>query len=92
MTQALTSFLSTANTDGPFTGSETVQLMRYLLGDDVADLLGLPAGSLPTAMISLLKIVGTWQAMQYIPVVTRAYQSQFADYKKHNGASILEAA
>jgi hypothetical protein len=82
LTQALMGYFDSVSGNIGITSSQTVQLMRYLLGNDVADLLDIPQGKVSTAVINLLKITGTWQELQPQWSVSRAYQSQYADFRK----------
>jgi hypothetical protein len=82
LTQGLVNYFYSLNAQPPFGSAQTVQLMRFLLSNDVANIIGLPNGEAPRALINLLKISGTLQEWQFLPSVSRAYQKQFAGYHK----------
>jgi len=82
LTQSLIDYFTSLTLPAPFGSKETVQLMRFLLGDEIADILALPKGEAPTTIINLLKLNGTLQEIKWLPSVNRAYQQQYADFKK----------
>jgi hypothetical protein len=82
LTRALTDYFTGLNLQSPFGTSEVVQLMRFLLGNEIADVIALPQGKAPTAIINLLKVAGTLQELKMIPSANRAYRQQYQDYKK----------
>jgi hypothetical protein len=82
LTKSLTDYFTGLKLPAPFGSNDTVQLMRFLLGNEAADMLALPAGDAPQAVINLLKLSGTLQEFRYMPSVSRAYQEQYAGFKK----------
>lgn len=82
LTRALIDYFTSLKLPAPFGSKETVQLMRFLLGDEVASILALPEGEAPSTMINILKLNGTLQELRWQPSVNRAYQQQYADFKK----------
>ena len=85
LTRSLTGYFTGINLPVPFGGRETIQLMRFLLGDEVADMLNLPAGKTPALVINLLKLSGTLQELKRQPSVSRAYQEQYSNFRKQLG-------
>jgi hypothetical protein len=82
LTKSLTDYFTSLKLPPPFGSNDTIQLMRFLLGDEVADMLALPAGQTPQTVINLLKLSGTLQELKYMPSVSQAYQQQYAGFKK----------
>jgi hypothetical protein len=82
LTKSLTDYFTGLNLQPPFGSKETVQLMRFLLGDEVADILALPAGKAPATVINLLKLSGTLQQFKIQPSVNAAYSEQYKSFKK----------
>ena len=56
--------------------------MRFLLDDEVADILALPAGKAPGTVINLLKISGTLQQFKIQTSVNAAFNNQYSNFKK----------
>ncbi|MFD1256508.1 oxygenase MpaB family protein [Mucilaginibacter terrae] len=82
LTRALMNYFTSLKLPVPFGNTDTIQLMRFLLGNEVADMLNLPAGEAPKVVINLLKLSGTLQEFKYMPSVSQAYQQQYAGFKK----------
>jgi len=82
LTRALTDYFTALNLQPPFGSKETVQLMRFLLGDEVADILALPAGKAPATVINLLKLSGTLQQFKIQSSANTAYSKQYSSFKK----------
>jgi hypothetical protein len=82
LTRSLIDYFTSLNLPAPFGSKETVQLMRFLIGDEIANILALPEGEAPATMINLLKLNGTLQEIKWQPSVNRAYQQQYTDFKK----------
>jgi len=82
LTKALTDYFTALNLQPPFGSKETVQLMRFLLGDEVADILALPTGKAPGTIINLLKLSGTLQQFKLQPSANAAYSKQYSSFKK----------
>ena len=82
LTKALTDYFTALNLQPPFGSKETVQLMRFLLGNEVADILALPAGKAPGTVINLLKLSGTLQQFKFQSSVKAAYSQQYNSFKK----------
>ena len=82
LTKALTDYFTALNLPPPFGSKETVQLMRFLLGDEVADILALPMGKAPATIINLLKLSGTLQQFKLQPSANAAYSKQYSSFKK----------
>lgn len=87
LTRSLINYFSTVDTSFP--QKETMQLMRYLVGDDVADLLALPPQQAPLSTVYLLKFINNFQLLgQGNPRF--AYQKQHAEFKKTRAAPALK--
>jgi hypothetical protein len=82
LTKALVDYFAGLSLPAPFNGKETIQLMRFLIGDEIADILALPVGEVPGTIINLLKINGTWQELKPQPSASEAYYQQYADCRK----------
>lgn len=79
LTNSLINYFSAV--DAAFPKKGTVQLMRYLLGDDVADLLALPPQPAPLATVYFLKLIHNFQLFRQLNS-RFAYQRQYAAFKK----------
>ncbi|QJD94826.1 DUF2236 domain-containing protein [Mucilaginibacter robiniae] len=82
LTQSLIEYFQTVKLQSPLTAQNIVQLMRYLLGNEIADLLAIPAGEVSQSVLNLLKISGTLQALKPQWSVNQDYLNQYAAYKK----------
>lgn len=82
LTQALIQYFKSLKLEAPLSSGDIVQLMRYLLGTQVADLLNIPAVSFPKSTITLLKLTGTLQELKPISSVVGEYRQQYADFRK----------
>lgn len=79
LTRSLIQYFSSV--DATFPQKETMQLMRYLVGNEVADLLALPLQPAPVATIYFLKLINNFQLFgKGNPRF--AYQKQHAAFKK----------
>ncbi len=83
LTRSLIQYFSTV--DASFPQKETMQLMRYLVGDDVADLLALPPQQAPNSTIYFLKLVNNFQLFGK-GNARFAYQKQHSAFKKNRAA------
>lgn len=87
LTRSLIKYFSSV--DASFPQKETMQLMRYLLGDEVADLLALPPQQVPMSTVYLLKFVNNFQLMrQYNSRF--AYQKQRSEFKKSRSSGLIK--
>ena len=86
LAKALVDYFTSLNLQPPFGSKETVQLMRFLLGNEVADILALPAGNAPKTMVNLLKLSGTLQQFKPQASANTAYQEQYSSFKKQQQA------
>ncbi|WP_158827953.1 oxygenase MpaB family protein [Mucilaginibacter lacusdianchii] len=82
LTKALIDYFKSVSNQTGLIPTDTIQLMRYLLGDEVANVLDIPKGSVSAVIINALKFAGSLQQLQPQWSVSRAYQSQYADFKK----------
>lgn len=87
LTRSLINYFSTV--DASFPQKETMQLMRYLVGDDVADLLALPPQQAPNSTIYFLKLINNFQLFGK-GNARFAYQKQHAAFKKMRTAPLLK--
>ncbi|RYE36551.1 MAG: DUF2236 domain-containing protein [Sphingobacteriaceae bacterium] len=79
LTQSLVKYF--AMVDANFQPKQTMQLMRYLMGDEVADLLQLPPQTAPISTVKFLQLISNFQVLKQLN--TRfSYQNQRADYHK----------
>ncbi|WP_342647621.1 oxygenase MpaB family protein [Mucilaginibacter sp. CSA2-8R] len=85
LTKSLTDYITGANlTKGRIGAKETVQLMRFLMGDEIADVIDLPAGRVPASAINLLKLAGMFQEFKVVPSVNNEYRQQYSQFKKQH--------
>lgn len=79
LTQSLVNYFS--EVDVSFPKKETMRLMRYLLGDEVADLLALPPQTAPKSTLYFLKLVSNFQVIKQLNSKF-PYQNQQAEFRK----------
>jgi len=79
LTRSLTKYF--ASVDANFQEKDTMQLMRYLMGDEVADLLALPPMPAPISTVRFLKLINNFQVLRQLNS-RFAYQQQHAEFKK----------
>lgn len=87
LTRSLTKYFAVV--DAAFPEKQTMQLMRYLLGDEVADLLALPQQQAPISTVRFLKLISNFQLFQQ-KNSRFAYQQQHAEFKKTRSAATLK--
>lgn len=79
LTKSLVAYFATV--DANFPAKQTMQLMRYLMGNEVADLLSLPPQTAPISTVKFLQLISNFQVLRQIN--TRfSYQNQHFDFKK----------
>jgi hypothetical protein len=88
LTRALIDYFATVDTGRPFSKTEMLQLMRYLLTNPVADMLGIPAQVIPPGTVNLLKAISNLQLLKPQPTYQLAYQQQYAQFKKQRDMAI----
>jgi hypothetical protein len=81
LTQSLTNFFKTAPTDTPLSHHETLQLMRYLLGNDVADILDLPNEKMKPVNINLMQLNTAFKFLRPEKNAQQAYRVQYKKFK-----------
>jgi hypothetical protein len=86
LTSSLIQYFSSVDT--AFPKKETMQLMRYLMGDEVADLLALPPQTAPVSTVRLLKLISNFQFLQQRNS-RFAYQNQYLEFKKTRAAPVI---
>lgn len=84
LTTSLTDFFSKLENITPLSHKETVQLMRYLLGDEVANLLDIPKGNLPDSTIRLMQITNTFKDLKPVDNLHHTYLDLYYQFKKTN--------
>lgn len=89
LTRSLTKYF--ASVDANFQEKDTMQLMRYLMGNEVADLLALPPQSAPLTTVYFLKLISNFQLFGK-GNARFAYQKQHAQFKKTRSTPILKKA
>ncbi|MVN20764.1 oxygenase MpaB family protein [Mucilaginibacter arboris] len=86
LTRSLINYFSSV--DASFPQKETMQLMRYLLGNEVADLLALPPQSAPLSTVYFLKLINNFQLLG--KTSSRfAYQQQRFAFKKTRSLPLI---
>jgi hypothetical protein len=86
LTRSLVQYFSSV--DATFPQKETMQLMRYLMGDEVADLLALPPQTAPVATVRLLKLISNFQFLRQSNS-RFAYQNQHLEFKKTRAVPVI---
>ncbi|MGI4805197.1 MAG: oxygenase MpaB family protein [Janthinobacterium lividum] len=79
LTQSLVKYF--ALVDPNFQPKQTMQLMRYLMGDEVADLLQLPAQTAAISTVKFLQLISNFQVLKQLNTKF-SYQNQRSDYQK----------
>ena len=87
LTASLTSYFYQVNTGEVFSNAEITQTMRYLLGGEVADILGLSTGNFPAAKIQLLRLKTTLRSFKGNEKPTIAYRQGYAQFRKNKPVS-----
>lgn len=87
LTRSLTKYFATV--DANFQEKETMQLMRYLMGNEVADLLDLPPQSAAISTVRLLKLITNFQIFKQ-KNIKFAYQQQQAAFKKTRSSPLIK--
>lgn len=87
LTRSLIKYFSSV--DAGFPQKETMQLMRYLLGDEVADLLELPPQQVPMSTVYLLKFINNFQLLRQ-GNSRFAYQKQRSEFKKSRSPAAIK--
>ncbi len=87
LTRSLINYFSSV--DAAFPAKETMQLMRYLLGDEVADLLALPPQRVPMSTVYLLKFINNFQFVRQ-DNSRFTYQKQRSEFKKSRSSSLIK--
>lgn len=82
LTRSLIGFLSTAETPGNFSQKQILQLMRYLLGNDVANLLALPKEEISARTLDLIKINSAFDAIKLREKPAQAYKKAYRSFKQ----------
>lgn len=87
LTRSLTKFFATV--DANFQEKDTMQLMRYLMGNEVADLLHLPPQTASVSTVRLFKLITNLQILRQ-KNTKFAYQQQQAEFKKTRSSPLLK--
>jgi hypothetical protein len=85
LARQLISYISKATTEAPVSSKEVSELMRYLLDDDVADLLDLPASKISSFKVGLLRNLNFFKDLFPINTSTR-FQEEFYAFRKRKPA------
>ena len=86
LTRSLTKYFSAVDT--AFPQKETMKLMRYLLGDEVADLLALPPQQTPVAAVYFFKLINNLQLLGKTNSRFAYEQQRFVFKKTHSAPSV----
>lgn len=79
LTQSLIKYF--ASVDPNFQPKQTMELMRYLMGDEVANLLQLPPQTAPVSTVKFLQLISNFQVLKQLNTKF-SYQNQRFDYQK----------
>ncbi len=85
LTKSLVDYFATV--DASFPKKQTMQLMRYLMGDEVADLLALPPQTAPISTVKFLQLISNFQVLRQLNTKF-SYQNQHFDFKKSRPSSV----
>ena len=82
LTDSLVKYFHSVNTGETFSSSEIVQVMRYLLGNGVADILGIGPTTLPPNKILLLRTANGIKDLMPGKNLERLYKERYIDFLK----------
>ena len=82
LTSTLVNYFKSVNKDGQFANKEIPQLIRYLVGNPVADILNLPSQRLSTQKIQVLRTINFINNLRPKDDLKVAYQKQFKTFKQ----------
>ena len=82
LTRSLTNYFVTVNTGEQFSDREIFQVMRYLLGNAVADMLDLPSAELPVNKIRLLKAINFINEFKKRNSTSVLYRNEYGRFKR----------
>ena len=82
LTRSLTNYFGAANKGEQFSDREILQVMRYLLGNAVADMLDLPSAELPVNKIRLLKAVNVINEFKIRDSPNVIYSNEYSKFKR----------
>lgn len=83
LTKKLIDYFSTVRLDTKPSSQEISQIMRYLLEDDVADMLGISASKLPAVKISLLRNINYLKDINVTRNSTNKFQELYYNFRKN---------
>jgi len=86
LTRALIGFLGTAETPGKFSQKQILQLMRYLLGNEAADLLALPKEKISARTLDLIRIRSAFDALAMREKPAQRYRKAYRAFAKQQKA------
>jgi hypothetical protein len=86
LTKSLTDFLTGMNLGSSYTNNELLGMMRYLLGDEIAMMLGLQTPGLSPQKITLLKAVNLINDLKPRGSTLAAYRNAHQKLKRQQGA------
>lgn len=81
LTKVLTAYFNSVTPEN-VSPKDTLQLMRYLLGDDVADMLGLPEFDVPFYLPYAMKIAGNIPEFNFGNSLNSLYYQKYHSFKK----------
>ncbi|MBC8033172.1 MAG: DUF2236 domain-containing protein [Chitinophagaceae bacterium] len=82
LTRSLTGYFSSVATGAPFSAKEIFQVMRYLLGDPVADILEIASPGLPPDKIRLLKLANSFSLPGFLQNSGTNYDTNYRKFKQ----------
>ncbi len=83
LTESLVNYFMSVNDKKKFTNNEIVQLMRYLLGNHVADIVGLPLSGSRFSKLKLLQVINFFNAFRIVENEKLIYDSEFFKFIKN---------
>ncbi|MGZ3753999.1 MAG: oxygenase MpaB family protein [Mucilaginibacter sp.] len=81
LSRSLTEHIKAINT-GKASADEVLGLMRYLLGYDIADMLGITAPELPAYKLSIIKTINLLKGLKPAGNLTNAYKEAYYRFKQ----------
>jgi hypothetical protein len=83
LTKKLIDYFSTVSLDNKPSSQEISQIMRYLLEDDVADMLGISTSKLPLVKIGLIRNINYLKDLKITRNPASKFQEQYFSFKRN---------
>jgi len=83
LTSSLINYFCAMDNQNRFSGEEILKLMRYLLGDSAADIIGLPVSRLSLSKLQLLKAINSLNLDNTTENATITYKKKRREFRKN---------